>query len=69
MPGNVDQIGRIDNLVSQFRSETLDTPKLALLSKLIKKAKFAMADQIILSTTNAELYEANVHNKTGPARG
>lgn len=69
MPGNVDQIGCIDDFVSQFCSETLDTSKLALLSKLIKKTKFAMADQIILSTTNTELYEANVHKKTGPARG
>ena len=62
-PGNIGQVGQIDDLIVQFRNQTLDTPKLALFSKLIKGAKLAMVDCIILNTTNAELYEANVQKK------
>ena len=62
-PGNVGQVGQMDNLIVQFRNQTLDIPKLALFSKLIKGAKLAMADCIILNTTNAELYKANVQKK------
>ena len=62
-PANVDQIGQIDEFVFQFRNQTLDTSKLVLLSKLIKEAKQAIADHIILNTTNAELYKANVWKK------
>ena len=62
-PANVDQVSQIDDLISQFRHQTLDTPKLALLSKLIRGAKLAMADRVILNEINAELYEANVRKK------
>ena len=41
----------------------MDTFKLALLSVLIREAKLAMADWIILKKTNAELYKANVREK------
>ena len=67
--GNIDQVERIDNLVSQFRNQILDTSKLALFSKLIKEAKLAMADCIIFNTTSAEPHEANVRKKkTGSLR-
>ena len=62
-PANVDQVSQIDDLISQFHHQTLDTPKMALLSKLIRGAKLAMADRIILNETNTELYEANVQKK------
>ena len=62
-PGNMDQVGQIDDLILQFCNQTLDSLKLALFSKLIKGAKLAMANRIILNTTNAELYEANVQKK------
>ena len=62
-PGNVDQISQIDDLISCFRLLTLDTPKLALLSKLIRGAKVAMPDRGILNATNEELYEDNVRKK------
>ena len=62
-PRNIDQVRRINDLIVQFCNQTLDTPKLALFSKLIKGAKHAMADCIILNTTNAELYEASVQKK------
>lgn len=59
----MDEVGQIGELVLKFRNQTLDTPKLALFSKLIKGAKLAMADGIILNATNTELYEANVRKK------
>lgn len=62
-PENVDQVGQMDDLIVQFCNQTLDTPKLALFSKFIKGVKLAMADCIILNTTNAELYEANVQKR------
>ena len=62
-PANVNQVGQIDDFIFQFRHQTLDTLKLALLSKLIRGAKLAMADQIILNETNAKLYKANVQKK------
>lgn len=62
-PANVDQVGQIDELIAQFRDQTLDTPKLALVSKLIKGAKMAMADRTVLNQTNTELYEANEQKK------
>ena len=67
-PGDIDQVGWIDELILQFCDQTLDTPKLALFSKLIKGAKLAMADRIILNTTNAELYKANVRKKNRDQR-
>ena len=69
MPANVDQVGHIDNFILQFRNQTLDTPKLVLLFKFIKGAKTAMADCIILNTTNAELYKANIRKKKRAHRG
>ena len=62
-PRNIDQVEQIDNLVLQFCNQILDTPKLALFLKLIKEAKLAIADQIILNTTNGELYKANIQKK------
>lgn len=63
MPGDIDQVGGINKLILQICNQTLNTPKLALFSKLIKRAKLAMADCIILNTINAELYKANVQKK------
>ena len=53
----------MNDLISQFRHQTLDTPKLALLFKLIREVKLAMADRVILNKTNTELYKANVQKK------
>ena len=46
------QVSQIDDFISQFRHQTLDTPKLAMLSKLIREAKLAMTNHIILNETN-----------------
>ena len=62
-PRNIDQVEWINDLVLQFCNQTLDTPKLALFLKLIKGVKLAIANRIILNTTNAELYEANIQKK------
>ena len=68
-PANMAQVSHIDELISQFRHQTLDTPKLELLSKLVRGAKLAMADWVVLNTTNAELHEANVRKKKRVNRG
>ena len=62
-PGNVDKITQIDDFISQFCNQTLDTLKLYLLFKIIKRAKLAMADRVILTETNAELYKTNIQKK------
>ena len=59
----MDQVSQMDDLISRFHHQTLDIFKLALLSKLIRGAKLAMADCIILNETNAELYKANIRKK------
>lgn len=60
---NVDQVSQIDDFISQFRHQILDTLKLALLSKLIRKAKLVMTDCIILNKTNAKFYKYNLQKK------
>ena len=65
-PANVDQISHIDESISRFHYQTLNTPKLKLLSKLVRGAKLATADRVILNAINAELHEANVWGKKDP---
>lgn len=62
-PANIDQVSRINELILQFSNQTLNIPRLALFSKLIKAAKLAMADCIVLNAINTKLYKANVWKK------
>ena len=62
-PANLDQVNQIDKLISQFRNQTLDTPKVVLLFKLVRGARLAMADCTILTKTNTKLYKANIRKK------
>ncbi len=55
--------GAIEELVSLFRDQTLDSPKLILLHKTLKAARLAMADRVILNRTNTELLAANTQKK------
>ena len=41
---NVDKMTQIDDFIFRFCNQILDTPKLCLLFKVIKGAKFAMVD-------------------------
>ena len=59
-PGNIEQITEVEELVSLFRDQTLDSPKLILLHKTLKAARLAMADRVILNRTNTELLAANI---------
>ena len=51
-PKNAEQVTEVEELVSLFGHQTLDSPKLNLLYKTLKAARLAMADRIILSCTN-----------------
>lgn len=62
-PGNIEQVSEIEELVSLFRHQTLDSPKLAILHKTLKAARLAMADRVVLSRTNTELLAANMRKK------
>ena len=62
-PGNVEQVTKIAELLSLFRRQTLDSPKLTLLHKTLKAARFAMADRVILNRTNMDLLAANTRKK------
>ncbi len=50
-------------LISLFRHQTLDSPKLTLIHKTLKAARLAMADHIVLNRTNTELLAANTRKK------
>lgn len=54
----------IEELVSLFRHQTLDSPKLTILHRTLKAARLAMADRVVLSRTNTELLAANT--RLGP---
>ena len=60
---NVKQITEVEDLVSLFRHQTLDLPKLTLLHKTLKAARLAMADKVVLNRTNTELLAANTRKK------
>ena len=53
----------VEELVSLFRDQTLDSPKLTLLHKTLKAARLAMADRVVLNRTNTELLAANLRKK------
>ena len=62
-PGNIEQVEEVDDLISLFCNQILDSSKLTLLHKTLKAAKFAMADRIVLNRTNTELLAANTRKK------
>lgn len=62
-PGNVEQVLEVEELVSLFRHQTLDSSKLTLLHKTLKAARLAMADRVVLNRTSTELLAANTRKK------
>ena len=61
--GDVEQVTEIEELISLFRHQTLDLPKLTLLYKTLKAARLAMADSVVLNCTNTEIFAANTRKK------
>ena len=61
--GNIKQVTEIEELISLFQYQILDSLKFILLHKTFKAAKLAMADRIILNWINTELLAANTQKK------
>ena len=61
--GNIEQVTEVQELISLFRHQTLDSPRPTLLHKTLKAAKLAMADRVVLDRTNTELLAANTRKK------
>ena len=61
--GNVEQVTKVEELISLFRHQTLDLLKLTFLHKTLKAARLAMADKVVLNRTNTELLAANTQKK------
>ena len=62
-PANIKEVIEVEELVSLFRNQTLDSPKLAILHRTLKAARRAMADRVVLNSTNTELFAANTRKK------
>ena len=60
---NIRNVSEVEELISLFRNQTLNVPKLKLLHKTLKVARLAMVDKIILNHTNIELLAANTQIK------
>ncbi len=61
--GNIEPVSEVEELISLFRHQTLDSPKLTLFHKILKTAGLAMADRIVLNRTNTERLAANTQKK------
>ncbi len=53
-------IKEVFEIVSLFRNQTLELPKLKILNKTLKAARLAIADRVVLNRTNTELLAANM---------
>ena len=60
---NAEKVKEVEELVSLFYDQTLDSPKLTLLHKTLKAVRLAMADRVVLNCTNTELLGANSQKK------
>ena len=62
-PRNIEKVTEIEELISLFRHQTLDSPKLTLLHKTLKAARLAMADRVVLNHTNTECNPENAESR------
>lgn len=62
-PANIQEVNKVEELVSLFRNQTLDLSKLTIVQKTLKAARRAMTDKVILNRTNMELFKANTQKK------
>lgn len=49
---NIKQVKEMNEFISLFRNQTLNSPKFTFLYKIFKIAKFTIADYIVLYYTN-----------------
>ena len=59
-PANIKKVSEVEELVSLFRNQTLDSPKLTIIHKILKTARRAMAHRVILNRINTELLAVNM---------
>ncbi len=60
---NSENTKEVEELVSIFCDQTLDSLKLTLLHKTLQAARLAMTDRIVLNHTNIELLSVNLQKK------
>ena len=60
---NSENTKKVEELVSIFCDQTLDSLKLTLLHKTLQAARLAMTDRIVLNHTNIELLLVNLQKK------
>ncbi len=58
-PANIQEVNKVEELVSLFKDQTLDLPKLTIVQKTLKAARRAMTDKVSLNRTNTERFKAN----------
>ena len=49
IPVNIKEVSEVEELMSLFRNQTLDSPKLTIIHMILKAARRAMADRVILN--------------------
>lgn len=59
VPGNMEQVTEIEELISLFRHQILDSLKLTLLHKTLKVARLAIAEKIVSNHTIIDLLASN----------
>lgn len=59
----MEEVSEVEELISIVWNQTFDSSKLRILHKTLKAAKLVIADRVILSRTNTELYTANMQKK------
>ena len=62
-PANTEQVKKVEELVSFFPDQILDSTKLTLLYKILKAARLAIVDRVVLNHTNMELLAINLQKK------
>ena len=62
-PANIKEVSKVEELMSFFRNQTVELPKLTIIHKILKAARHIMADKVILNCTNMELLAANMQKK------
>ena len=63
IPGNIEQVTKVEERVSLFQNQIFDLPNFTFLHKTLKAARLAIADTVIINCTNTEWLVVN-HKKT-----
>ncbi len=63
IPDNVEQVIEVEELVSLFRHQILDLPKLTPLYKTLKAARLRMVNKVILNYINIEFLVVDIRKK------